>query len=119
MGEAGEVLVVVLLDHVDHEGGEDEDEEADVERGDELLPVGVHHRAQQLPRPAPPAETGVSTSSTLVLLIAPVHAHHAQYLEEAETPERRGGVDPPAQPGQHNQRGTGGGTLGHWPLCVG
>ena len=57
VGEAGEVLVVVLLDHVDHEGGEDEDEEADVERGDELLPVGVHHRAQQLPRPAPPAET--------------------------------------------------------------
>ena len=58
VSKAGKVFVVVLLHHVDHEGGEDEDEEADVERGDELLPVGVHHRAQQLPRPAPPAETG-------------------------------------------------------------
>ena len=66
--ETGEVLIVILLDHVDHEGGEDEDEEADVERGDELLPVGVHHRPQQLPGPA-----------------SPVHPHHPEDLEEPET----------------------------------
>ena len=44
-------------DLVDDEGGEHEDEEADVERGEELLPVGEHHRPQQLPRPAPPASS--------------------------------------------------------------
>ena len=67
--KTSEVLVVILLHHVDHEGGEDEDEEADVERGDELLSVGVDHSAQQLPSPTPP-----------------VHADHPKYLEEPDEP---------------------------------
>ncbi len=37
MREAGKVLVVVLLHHVDDEGGEDEHDEADVHGGDQLL----------------------------------------------------------------------------------
>ena len=90
VGKAGKVLVVVLLHHVDNEGGEDEDQEADVEGGDELLAVRVHHGAEELPGAA-----------------APVHAHHPQDLEEPEAPERGGGVDAPAQAGEHDQRGTG------------
>ena len=96
MGEAGEVLVVVLLDHVDHEGGEDEDEEADIEGGDELLPVGVHHGAQQFPGPAPT-----------------VHANHPEYLEEPETSQSRGGVDPASQAREDDQGGTDGDHVDH------
>ena len=54
VGEAPEHLVLVLLDEVDEEGGEDEAEEADVDGRDQLLPVRVHNRAKQLPRAAPP-----------------------------------------------------------------
>ena len=86
VGKTGKVFIVILLDHVDHEGGEDEDEEADVEGGDELLAVGVDDGAQQLPGAAPP-----------------VHAHHAEDLEEAEAAQGRGGHHPLPQPGQHDQ----------------
>ena len=89
MSKAGKVFVVVLLDHVDHEGGEDEDEEANVEGGDELLPMSVDHGAQQFPGPA-----------------SPVHADHAENLEEAETSESGGGVDPTTKSREDDKRGT-------------
>lgn len=37
VGEAGNVLVLVLLDEIEHEGGEDENEEVYVERGEQFL----------------------------------------------------------------------------------
>ena len=54
VGEAPEHLVLVLLDEVDEEGGEDEPEETDVDGRDQLLSVGVDHGAEQLPSAAPP-----------------------------------------------------------------
>ena len=89
MGEAGKVLVVILLHHVDNKRGENQNQEPDVERRDEFLSVGVDHSAEELPGAAPP-----------------VHPDHPQDLEEPEPPEGRGSVDPATQAREHNQRGT-------------
>ena len=89
MSKAGKVFVVVLLDHVDHEGGEDEDEEADVEGGDELLPVGVDHGTEEFPRPAPS-----------------VHADHAENLEEPETTESGSCINSTSKTREDDKRGT-------------
>lgn len=52
------------------------------------LAVGVHHRPQQLPGPAPP-----------------VHPDHAEDLQEAQTPQDGGGEDVPLAAGRDHRHG--------------
>ena len=55
----------VLLTEVHEVTGEEEAEEANVERGDELLSVNVNNRAQQSPGPALSSRGEVSFNSPL------------------------------------------------------
>ena len=81
--------VLVLLHLVDDEAGEHEDQEPNVEGGEELLPVGVDHGAEEFPGAAPS-----------------VHPDHAEDLEEPEAPEGGGGVHlvPVAREDDHRGR---------------
>ena len=96
VGETPEHFVLVLLDEVDEERGEDEAEEADVEGGDQLLSVSIDDRPKKLP------------SAT-----SPIHSHHPQDLKEPQAPQCRCSVHLVAFAREDNHGGTDGDDIYH------
>lgn len=91
VGKTGKVLVVVLLHHVDDEGGEDEHKEPDVQGCDQLLSMSIDNSAKELP--------GASTS---------IHTNHPENLEEPKSSQGRGSVHPSTKSGENDKRGADG-----------